>query len=40
MQVVCVEWKASENIKFESGLKAVCKRFVLAFLAFSVRCNL
>ena len=40
MQVVCVEWKASENIKFESGLKAVCKRFVLTFLAFSVRCKL
>ena len=31
MQVVCVEWKASENIKFESGLQAICISFFDVF---------
>ena len=31
MQAVCIEWKASENIKFESGLQAICIIFCGVF---------
>ena len=31
MQVVCVEWNASENIKFESDLQAICISFCGVF---------
>ena len=34
MQVVCVEWKALENIKFECRLQAICISFGGVFGSF------